>query len=384
MEQTLAIIGPMSDAPADFDEQDTMARADLAVHAERREDERVATSLQVNYENFDDFVVAYATDISRGGLFVETNELLPEGSVVRLVLHLPNDGPLLRIIARVAFVRSDDERNGMGMDFLHVDGPPLADQLAGYLTLCLNDRAAPEKEVKARVLVVDDDANIRDQAASVMERSGHEVDVARNGLEALGMVLRDPPDLILSDVEMPTMDGWQFLRMVRARSSIAHIPVIFLTKLDGEESRLKGYRLGVDDYIAKPFLFEELSVRASRALSRTRSRGPSSSRNALRGDLAQVSLPSVLQFVELERSTGLLLIVDGDKLATLHVRDGNVVAVDTGGISDATGIERLFEVLDWKTGRFEFTNATVDIADTIGESTSYVLLEYSRRKDEGE
>jgi uncharacterized protein (TIGR02266 family) len=350
---------------------------------DRREDERVSTSLQVNYENFDDFVVAYASDISQGGLFIDTEELLAEGSVVRLLLSLPSGGPTLRIIARVAHSVSDGERKGMGMDFLHVEGDPIAEQLRGYLTLNMGASVSISREKPATVLVVDDDAMFRDQAAMVMQRRGHNVTVASNGLEALGIALREPPDLILTDVEMPTMDGWQLLRMVRARPSLSHIPLIFMTKMSGEEERLKGYRLGVDDYIAKPFLFEELSVRVSRALSRSQTRKPSSSRNALRGDLSQVSLASVLQFVELEKRTGLLLIVDGNKLATLHVRAGNVVAVDTGGLSDEIGIERLFRVLDWGTGRFEFTTAEVSIADTINESTSYVLLEHSRRKDEG-
>ncbi len=370
----------MSDPTRDFDEQETNLQPEPV---ERREDERVSTSLKVNYENCDEFVVAYASDISQGGLFIETPELLPEGSVARLLVSLPNDGPTLKIIARVAHWVAEGERTGMGMEFMHVEGEPIAEQLRGYLTLNMGASVTISSEKPATVLVVDDDAMFRDQAGMVVERKGHKVAIASNGLEALGMALRDPPDLILSDVEMPTMDGWQLLRMVRARPSLCHIPMIFMTKLSGEQERLKGYRLGVDDYIAKPFLFEELSVRVSRALSRNQTRRPSNSKNALRGDLSQVSLASVLQFVELEKRTGLLLIVDGNQLATLHVRNGNVVAVDTGGISDEIGIERLFRVLDWDNGRFEFTTAEVSIADTISESTSYVLLEHSRRKDEG-
>jgi len=363
----------------DFEDQETFSRPDLN---ERREEERVGTSLRVDYESFDEFVVAYAADISQGGLFVQAEDLLPEGSVVRLLLKLPEDGPTLKIIARVAHLETSAKRTGMGMEFLNVEGLPLSEQLSGYLTLRMADGVAPGSDSPAKIVVVDDDAAFRHQAVTVMEKAGHSVQIAHNGLEALGLILRDPPDLILADVEMPTMDGWQLLRMVRARPGLCHVPIIFMTKLSTEEERLKGYRLGVDDYIPKPFLFEELTVRVSRALTRAATRRPTGPRNALRGDLAQVSLVSVLQFVEIERRTGLLLIVDGERLATLHIRDGSVVAVDTGGLSDVIGVERLYEVLDWSEGRFELTSADVDIEDSIGESTSYVLLEYSRRKDE--
>ena len=356
------------------------AENEAEIADERRIEPRVEATFRVHYKSVDELIVAYTTDMSSGGLFVATRDFLPSGSVVELEIELPDDGAMVRSLARVAHVVDTDDRAGMGMEFLNRDAGGIVDQLAGYLTLRLGDVGVPEAVPAAYVLIVDDDRSYRAQAAMVMKRGGHRVEVAENGLEALGLVLRDPPDLIISDVQMPTMDGWQFLRVLRSRPSVAHIPVIFLTMLSGEEERLKGYKLGVDDYIAKPFLFEELSARVARVIARGSS---AAMRNALRGDLAQVSVASVLQFIEIEKRTGLLLLVSHNQMATLHVRNGAVVHVDFGAPCGELGIERLFRVLDWQEGRFELTAAEVAVEDSIGEPSSYVLLEHARRQDEG-
>ncbi len=347
---------------------------------ERRNEPRVDASLRVQYETLDELVIAYTADISRGGLFVSTQELLPVGAYVALELELPDD-VTVRTIGRVAHVVQEEARTGMGMELLDMDRGGLVDQLGGYLNVMLgNTRELPEKDPPANVLVVDDDETYREQVATVMRKRGHNVTVAENGLLALGAVLRDPPDLIISDVQMPVMDGWNFLRVLRARPSVAHIPLIFLTNLTNEQERLKGYKLGVDDYINKPFLFEELAARVSRVL--TRGASNAASRNALRGDLSQVSLASVLQFIEIEKRTGLLLVVSHEEIATLHVREGRVIHVDFGIPSPETGFERLMRVLDWTDGRFELTGAEVSTQDTIEEPISYALLEHARRRDE--
>ncbi len=375
----------MSEGPHDSWELDdaecTIAEDDPG---NRRTQPRAEVTLQVGYQSLDELLVAYTTDISHGGLFLETTNFLATGSVVKLELQLPDEGPTMAIIARIAYVIDDDTRRGMGVEFLDAGGIPVAEQLGSYLALSLGETAQPDREPPATILVVDDDGAYRDKAAMVMRKRGHRVITARNGLEALGQVLRDPPDLVLSDVNMPTMDGWQFLRILRARPSVAHVPVMFLTTLSSEDERLKGYRLGVDDYIAKPFLYEELALRVARVLVRAKNASAHpAARNALRGDLSQVTLQSVLQFVDIERRTGLLLVVSGKRFATLHVREGSVVAVDLGeGPTAKDGMERLFEVLDWTEGRFELTTAEVSIEDSVDRSTAFLLLEHARRRDE--
>jgi DNA-binding response OmpR family regulator len=239
----------------------------------------------------------------------------------------------------------------------------------------------PPAGMSSRVLVGDDDTWHRERAAELMREAGHNVVTADNGVKALGMALQVEPDIILSDVQMPVMDGWQLVRMLRARPTLAQIPVIFVTALDSDEQRLQGYRLGVDDYIAKPFNDDELALRVQRVLERARAypRNIASSK-ALRGTLSHVSLASLLAFVEVEQRTGLLLIVRPDEIATLYLRDGNIVRIDLPEtVADLEGVERLHFVLNWTDGRFELAEAEVDDEDTIGVATSAALLEHAQR-----
>lgn len=352
--------------------------------SDRRSAVRIGATLRVRFQTLEDFVVAYTKDISRGGLFIETEELIPEGDIVPLELVLPNDGPIVRVISRVAHVTQLGTAHGIGMEFLDVGGAPLDELLVDYLAESLGDEDPVRQLAPAWVLVVDDDDAYRNLASRSLEEAGHRVTTAANGMDALAQVLRDPPDLIFSDVNMPGMDGWQLLRIVRSRQSLSHVPVIFFTSLKGEQERLKGYQLGVDDYLPKPFGEEELVARVARVLSRSRARPKgATAKNALRGDLSQVSLASLLTFVEMERRTGHLLIVSGDEIATLHIRDGHVVRVNLAAEHDGLeGVERLHHVLEWTDGRFELAAAEVSVDDDMGVATSHVLLEHARRHDE--
>jgi hypothetical protein len=116
--------------------------------------------------------------------------------------------------------------------------------------------------------------------------------------------------------------------MIRARPNLANTPLIFLTTQSDDVARLKGYRLGVDDYLAKPFQGAELVARVERVLNRSRAQAGAGGNRALRGDLSHVALPSVLSLAEMERRTGSLLLVRDDETITLLLKDGAVVRID--------------------------------------------------------
>jgi DNA-binding response OmpR family regulator len=109
-----------------------------------------------------------------------------------------------------------------------------------------------------KVLVVEDDPDIRELLTLYFAAKGHEVETADDGQEALTQLQRVQPDLILLDVVLPKLDGWGVLTAVRAQSSI---PVIMLTSLDDTEDVIKGLSLGADDYLCKPFEIRELEAR---------------------------------------------------------------------------------------------------------------------------
>jgi len=109
-----------------------------------------------------------------------------------------------------------------------------------------------------RLLVVDDEPNLLRAVAAVLRDENFDVTTARNGREALISVAQSQPDLIVSDVRMPGMDGFELARRLRSAANFALIPIVFLTAKDEIEDRVEGFRAGVDAYLTKPFEPDEL------------------------------------------------------------------------------------------------------------------------------
>lgn len=124
-------------------------------------------------------------------------------------------------------------------------------------------RIVPEHD--ETVLIVDDNADMRQHLKSIIE-SEYNVVTAGHGAEALQIIARKHPSLIISDVMMPVMDGIELLKNIKENSTTALIPVVLLTARAGEESRIEGYETGADDYLVKPFSSKELLARISSQL----------------------------------------------------------------------------------------------------------------------
>lgn len=118
----------------------------------------------------------------------------------------------------------------------------------------------------SRVLVVDDDAVIRDLLQVNLQLEGYEVSLAVDGAEALAQVARSHPDLILLDVMMPGVDGWDVAQQLKADQATAHIPVVFLTARAMRADVQRGHDIGVEGYVTKPFDPEDLLALVDRLL----------------------------------------------------------------------------------------------------------------------
>ena len=125
---------------------------------------------------------------------------------------------------------------------------------------------ADEPQLNSKILVVDDDHNVVDLVRLYLERDGHEVLIANDGVAGLETAREELPDLIVLDLMMPRMDGMEVCRTLRAESSV---PVVMLTAMVEEDERLAGLDLGADDYVTKPFSPRELAARVRAVLRRT-------------------------------------------------------------------------------------------------------------------
>ena len=119
-----------------------------------------------------------------------------------------------------------------------------------------------------RLLVVDDEPNLLVAVAACLRGEGYEVTTARGGREALVRLAETMPDLIVSDIRMPGMDGYTLARHIRSSARTALVPIVFLTAKDETADRIEGFRNGVDAYLTKPFEPDELVAVIKSILSR--------------------------------------------------------------------------------------------------------------------
>ncbi len=122
---------------------------------------------------------------------------------------------------------------------------------------------------KARLLIVEDDLDIANMLRIYFNSQGYDVDLAPRGSEALEKTRHVMPHLIVLDIMLPDIDGYEVCRTLRTNTRTSHIPVIFLTQKDERSDKLQGLELGADNYITKPFDIEELKLYVQNAIARS-------------------------------------------------------------------------------------------------------------------
>lgn len=132
------------------------------------------------------------------------------------------------------------------------------------------------------ILLIDDDETLLELLSGHLETAGYQPLAASNGPDGLRLAAETQPDLVVLDVMMPGIDGWEVCRRLRERSNV---PIIMLTAKGEEIDKLRGFRLGVDDYVTKPFSFAELTARVGAVLARA-VLAPGSIHRATSGDLS--------------------------------------------------------------------------------------------------
>ena len=187
------------------------------------------------------------------------------------------------------------------------------DTMSGALPAAPDTGGAP-----ARVLVVDDNADLRDYMSRILHAAGYRVETAVDGAAALQQVRDDPPDVVLSDIMMPKLDGFGLLAALRSDTELRGIPVLLLSARAGEEARVEGLDAGADDYLTKPFAARELLARVASNLQ-----------------LARVRQESALRLREETRMLELLNQVGVAVAAELDL--GRAVQIVTDAATELTG-----------------------------------------------
>jgi len=235
-----------------------------------------------------------------------------------------------------------------------------------------------------RVLLVEDEPLIARMLQDCLAPLYVEIVHVTTGPEALEAVAEQPLDLILLDIMIPGVDGFEVARQIKSNPKTGHLPIIFLTALSQTKDKARGFQLGADDYITKPFNFEEVQARISGALQRAESaralRAAEGGRG-IRGRLRDMSFPSLVQFIEIERASGVLTVTRGEERGHIYFEEGRIVNAKMG---KAQGEKAVYCLLAWDDGDFDLERihggTTFEVR--IAASNQSILLEGLRRRDE--
>jgi len=233
---------------------------------------------------------------------------------------------------------------------------------------------------KQNLLLVDDDTKGLRVMEVSLRNAGHSVTTAASGAEALQKLELTRPALILSDTEMPGMDGYELCRRIKADERWKDIPFIFLTEQTAIEDKIRGLELGADDYLTKPIYIKEVVTRVAIALQKKeRSALERKDKRRFFGSLEDMGMVDLLQTIELGRKNGLLLVERPPHTAKVWFADGQVLDAETGRLR---GEEAIYRLLTWEDGNFEIDFKPVDRPRQLQTSTQGLLMEGMRRVDE--
>jgi chemosensory pili system protein ChpA (sensor histidine kinase/response regulator) len=193
--------------------------------------------------------VALVVDMIEGSREVVMKSVGPQLSIIRWIsgATILGDGRVVIILDMLTLLRSNLETplKIIHQDTFHVDDKPIA----------------------KTIMVVDDSITVRKVTANLLKRQGWEVVTAKDGVDAVAQLQEVVPDLMLLDVEMPRMDGFELATQIRNTEHLRHIPIIMITSRTGTKHRERASKIGIDRHLGKPFNEQELLENINALLS---------------------------------------------------------------------------------------------------------------------
>ncbi|MET0282883.1 MAG: response regulator [Polyangiales bacterium] len=203
-----------------------------------------------------------------------------------------------------------------------------------------------------RVLIAEDDQTASAICVRALANAGYETAVAFDGKAALDMLQQGSFDVVVTDMIMPTMDGLELVRAMRADSRLTRLPVLFLTSYTEHEMRVQGYRAGCDGYLTKPVRPPDLVDRVSQLMSQALGTGAQLSTVYLSGRLDGMSVGSLLQFLHAQERSGMLRLWRFGAHGEIALRQGQLLTAQVDG--SLRGEEALAALAGWNAGTFRF------------------------------
>lgn len=248
----------------------------------------------------------------------------------------------------------------------------------------LADLQAPGFEALPRglrtALVVDPDEDQRKLIGGLLQSHGFSVYEAASGEEGVRLCLARRPWMIVTEVNLPELDGFELCRRIRSHTLTRHTPIIFHSAWDDYRERYLGLQLGADDYLSKGLGPREILIRIQLVLKRYADVGTRTRHGAgLEGELKLIGSTGLLQMCHLSRFSGSCTVRKTNRKTLIRFRDGEILSAESGKLE---GAEAIFELLAWVEGRFEFLPGDPGEGGPLPEAFDFLLLEGCRRLDE--
>jgi CheY-like chemotaxis protein len=175
-----------------------------------------------------------------------------------------------------------------------------------------------------RILLVDDEKTMRVLLADLLKKEGFEVDEAGDGEEGVRTALANPPDLIVSDIMMPNLDGWGMFQVLRILPSTKAIPFLFLTHIDEASVEVRAKKMGADEYVTKPFRLESLIEKIRQLASRVQVRDKvvQGEEHAVEEDPAMNILIDTVEYLRATVRTGVVSVASGKQKGIVVIEKG--------------------------------------------------------------
>lgn len=241
------------------------------------------------------------------------------------------------------------------------------------------------------VLIADEDAAFRKYLAMPLAAQGFAIYEAADGSAAWQLAVQNRPWMILADISMPELDGFEFCRRVRSHPMLSRLPLLFISGSDKYKERYRALQIGADDFLSKTMPVRELLMRIQLLMTRysdlsaTESKaGAEEVAGAFQGRIEVFGAPALLQMCAQGRLSGLFtsLAEDAQKTATvIGFREGDVISATVG---DVSGADAVYAFLAWTKGSFKFTPGDPGEGEPLAQSVEHLLLEGCRLLDESQ
>jgi len=202
---------------------------------------------------------------------------------------------------------------------------------------------------KSKILVVDDNAYLVDILSFSLEMENYKVLKAYDGEEALKAISKNLPDLILADIMMPKMDGFELCKKTKENPKTKDIPFLFLTAKGKLDDQLKGFSLGGDDYIVKPFNLNDLLKKIAKSIEQYKDKGTAAKKIPPQGDVSDFPIIKLIQYQKSYRKAVTITVTTPNDVGKIYLKDGKIVKAETSLSKDKSALEL---ILSWKQGKF--------------------------------